>query len=421
MVTLPVQPTRYEHIARGHSRARGDLADRFAAASLAARTTVPAASEHEVAIRDVAAGVAAPTLIGFVLWVLRQAQQRRLQRLRFLSRDGQILYELAKRLAPHRDIDIDLEYVYSSRLTWSLAATDPARLPNTAWLFGSFIKPNAADLCARLGIPFEAHLTSLEHAGVSLDPDRRADNPTQRDAFGRFLDTDDVKKAAAERITSTRQLLLDYAGEHQLAQPTTGLVDTGWTGRMIGALVTTCEAAGMARPHALLWGHEPRPDGWTDPDRVTAYMYNTTTSIGTTLRVPDAPFLVESFCVGDHGIVTGYRRTPTAHVEPVCAGPTNPAAEHWGLHRYRSTIYACCDQLAGDLSGDVRQLVFDVMDAFWCHPTPAEARAWGSYPYDSDPAGTAVRPLARPLRAGEDRADRAWLAGSVALCSSADD
>jgi hypothetical protein len=25
------------------------------------------------------------------------------------------------------------------------------------------------------------------------------------------------------------------------------------------------------------------------------------------------------------------------------------------------------------------------MNAFWRHPTTAEARAWGSYPYDSDP------------------------------------
>jgi hypothetical protein len=47
----------------------------------------------------------------------------------------------------------------------------------------------------------------------------------------------------------------------------------------------------------------------------------------------------------------------------------------------------------------------------------AEARAWGTYPYDSDPAGTAVRPLARPFTSQDrlTRGDRAWLAGSLAL------
>ncbi len=58
------------------------------------------------------------------------------------------------------------------------------------------------------------------------------------------------------------------------------------------------------------------------------------------------------------------------------------------------------------------------MDAFWNHPTLPEARAWGGYPYDSDPAGTAIRPLARALTIEHGqcrRGDRAWVAGSLAL------
>ena len=69
---------------------------------------------------------------------------------------------------------------------------------------------------------------------------------------------------------------------------------------------------------------------------------------------------------------------------------------------------------------DVRPLVHQVMDAFWCHPSLAEARAWGAYPYDSDPAGTAIQPLARPFGAEGrvTRGDRAWLAGSLALSTA---
>ena len=57
------------------------------------------------------------------------------------------------------------------------------------------------------------------------------------------------------------------------------------------------------------------------------------------------------------------------------------------------------------------------MDAFWCHPTRAEALAWGACPYDSDPAGTAIRPLARPFTEQDctARGDRAWVAGSLTL------
>jgi len=67
---------------------------------------------------------------------------------------------------------------------------------------------------------------------------------------------------------------------------------------------------------------------------------------------------------------------------------------------------------------DIRPVIHQVMDAFWCHPTTIEASAWAGYPYDSDPAGTAARALGRPftLRDGQAaREDRAWLAGSLAM------
>jgi hypothetical protein len=104
--------------------------------------------------------------------------------------------------------------------------------------------------------------------------------------------------------------------------------------------------------------------------------------------------------MGSHGIVSGYRRDADGRIEPVLLSPGNDAAEGWGLRLYRLTLYAFCAALEMDraLPGDdVRPLVHQAMDAFWCHPSLADARAWGAYLYDSDQAGTAVRPLARPF------------------------
>src|SRR5215472_4524702 len=147
--------TRFEEIMLAHSARSDDLAAKFARASQAARAATPINSEGEAAIRDVAAGVAAPALIGCVLWMLRQARSRGLKRLRFLSRDGQIFYELTRILSAPLGVCLDLEYVYASRLTWSLAATQPDRLSAAPWLFNSFMKSNAADVCARLSLSLE--------------------------------------------------------------------------------------------------------------------------------------------------------------------------------------------------------------------------------------------------------------------------
>jgi hypothetical protein len=100
----------------------------------------------------------------------------------------------------------------------------------------------------------------------------------------------------------------------------------------------------------------------------------------------------------------------------------NDPAEDWGLGLYRSAVYAFAAALdlgAGLPPGDVRSLVHQALETFWCNPTLDEALAWGGYPYDSDPAGTAIRPLARPFTATDHvRGDRAWLAGSLALSSA---
>ncbi|WP_249645246.1 hypothetical protein [Nocardia sputi] len=411
-------PTRYEQIMREHSRHIGDAAAVLCDASQAARSLVPVSSEHERVIRDVAAGVAAPALVGAVVWMLREAERRGLARLRFLSRDGQIFYELTRRLAPVVGVDIDIEYVYSSRLTWSLAASDPTRLDEEAWLFNSFMKSNAHDLCARLGLTLDPYRTLLATAGVSLDPDARADQPRQAEAMRRFLRTPQIADAVGDHINETRRMLVDYAAEHLLLDRETGLVDAGWTGRMINSLARACGITGPQRPHVLLWGYEPREVDQAGFDRVAAYMYNTATGDGLQWRVPDAPFLIETFCMGDHGIVLGYRETSAGHVQPVLQTSGNPAAEAWGLHTYRSTLHAFTEQLTDLPSQDLRPLIHQLMDSFWCHPSPGEAAAWGSYPYDSDPAATATRPLARPLdEHAPVRGDRAWIAGALALSS----
>lgn len=409
-----------------HAETATDLAAAMAQASQYARTAVAVTTEREAAIRDTAAGVAAPVLVGFVLWLREQAGIRGFERLRFLSRDGQAAYELASRLASRLGWDTDLEYVHSSRLTWSLAASDPSRLGETRWLFDSFMQSNAADVCARLGLPADEFEPILVRSGASLDPDVRADQPQQLAALQRFVTHPQVARLVAQRITTMRDLVLDYARQHLLDAASTGLVDAGWTGRMIHALFRILSKADLSLPRALLWGHEPRPHDWTDPQRIIAYMYNTAAEPGVRWRVPDAPFLVESLCMSDHGIVAGYQRANDGTVHAVLQSQTNPAAERWGLELYRRTLYEFCAQLDLDhVDHDVRPMIYAIMQAFWLQPSRAEARAWASYPYDSDPAGTAARPLARRFSAREalraliggrlDRGDRAWLEGSIAL------
>lgn len=419
--------SRYEQLMLDQSKGFGDLGRVFAAASSAARSKNDAISDHESVVRDVAAGVAGPVLVSYVLWILQRARELGLERLRFLSRDGQVLYLIAKKITERTGEAIDLEYVYSSRITWSLAASDPKRLSQFDWLFSSFMKSNASDLCGRLGLDFTEFQGRLTESGVALDPRERADSPSQLAALRRFVDREDVAAAIGPRIADARALLVEYARQHLLGDTSTGLVDAGWTGRMVGSLVEVVEGADLSRPFVFFWGHEPRPDGWTDSKRLFAYVYDTARGEGLQWRVPDVPFIVETFCMGDHGIFAGYRREADGRISATLRSERNAGADPWGLGIYRSTLLTVAEEVDLDIASDARPLVHELMKAFWLHPTRDEAQVWGSYPYDSDPTGTAARPLARPFSFGEvtsglirgrvSRDDRAWIRGSLTLSS----
>ncbi|MFI2367419.1 hypothetical protein [Streptomyces sp. NPDC018833] len=402
----------------------GGLAAAMGRASRAAREAVPVADEHETAIRDVAAGVAAPVLTGYVLWLLEAARERDLDRLCFLSRDAQVIHEIARTLAPRLGTDIELRYVYSSRRTWSLSASDPYRLDEADWLFNSFIRSNAADVCARLGLDPDMAPPLLARVGASSHPADRADSPAQNAALRRFVALPEVARTIAPRIGRMRELVLAYARQEGMASATTGLVDAGWTGRMVAALHSVLDSAGLPLPHAYFWGHERRKAGGVAPEHVSPYMYNTAGEPGIQWRVPDSPYIIETFCMSDHSIVSGYRETAdgtlTAELKE-----SNTAVTKWGFDVYRATVRAFTEALETEsATEDIRPILSSVLRGFWTRPTHAEAAAWGAYPYDSDPLGRSTLPLARPFTpeelagAGDPDfrwGDRAWLPGSLAL------
>jgi hypothetical protein len=365
-------------------------------------------------------------LVAYVLWILRQADRLGLERLCFLSRDGQGLCRIAQRLAPRLGIAVEVGYVHSSRRTWSLAAADPSNLAGQEWLFNSHIRANADDVLARLGLPDAdgSYLRMMAEVGVSLNPDVRADDPAQLDALHRFTGLPAVSAAVAPRIAELRSLVRDYAEQSGLTSTRTGLVDSGWTGRMIGALTTI--TSGLPQPQVFFWGHEPRATGWSQPDRISAYMYSTEGDTSSGYRVPDTPYIIETFCMSDHGIVSDYRRVDDS-VSAVWE-ERNHAVVSWGLTTFRATVDSLCDALKAEpqlLAADFRPVVAALLREFWTEPSVAEARAWGRYPYDSDPLALSVRPLAGPLDqkhldavlVGADLmlGERAWLQGSLTL------
>ena len=119
-------------------------------------------------------------------------------------------------------------------------------------------------------------------------------------------------------------------------------------------------------------------------------------------RAEDRRGFLEVFCAADHGTVTGLRDGADGRIEvEIDPGWAGPVAA-WGLGTVRAAIAAFAEALApaplsaADLRA-LRPVIGALLRDFWLHPEPAEARAWGAFPFNlGEGHGSFVAALAEP-------------------------
>jgi hypothetical protein len=377
----------------------GRAGERLAAAAARARAETPARTAHERAIRDVAAGVAGPLLVGYVLWLLLDARERGLRRLYFLSRDGDVLREIADILAPRLGIDIERRYLYASRLAWN-RALGARRLNHWAWS-DSAAALSVADLLRRIDVPRAAVAADLAAEGfVDLDaPLESADLFRLRD----LLLSDRLAAALAAAQAESRALLLDYLEQEDVfdAVPK-AVVDLGWSGSQHETLCDLLVERGAdpclcylfgARAFASPWSGQRRGFYFDEGDAAPDPVFRSYEPSDAHALVPrDLYLLMETFCSALHGTLAGFHRSRD-RVEPDLAPDRSPELIAWGLPLLRRTLAATAASL--DVEGlartDIapqqapafRSAMSALLEAFWLAPTSEQATAWGSFPWDA--------------------------------------
>jgi hypothetical protein len=416
--------TRYERIL-GEA---GDLGARLAAAARHARRTVPAPNAHERAICDVAAGVAGPLLVAYVLWILEDARARGIERLYFLSRDAEVLRELAEILAPRLGLAIELRYLYASRKAWLGARSD-------AWPWDNSIENlTLGDVLGQLSIPHEAVAADLARLGLGR-PDAPLDREGRQRLRSYLLTSDHLAPGCPDRAEA-RRLLHDYLDQEKMFDGVPkAVVDLGGHGTQHEALCQLLEQRGApACPLYLFWGD--RYDGWSWMALRRCFHFDGSDATGPRVT---SHVMMEAFCSAEHGTLTGYRRAGD-RVEPVLGADRSEVLRAWGLPLMRETLAAFARavdparrELARDLGRDLggecaanpalRQAIDHLSDAFWRAPTVEEAHAWCRFPWDLGKGAHAA--LATPYALGDiprvlrrrslRKAPSFWVPGALAI------
>lgn len=180
-------------------------------------------------------GLLGPILLGFSTWVMEQAKRDGLETLWFLSRDGWLFYEAAKRL--NTDASLQLQYVGINRLHLRHALEGPVPLEE---LFSGSRVITWTLVAERLCLSAEDLLELQKSVGGELAHHKRITADVRQSVLHvlnqpawREICASKVRQAGEQTEAYIRQCLTEVSGS-------LGLIDIGWAGRTQDGLETIC-------------------------------------------------------------------------------------------------------------------------------------------------------------------------------------
>lgn len=402
------QLNRYERALERYSDGTGGLTSMMAGASRLARLdAIRVEDPRDQILRDVAASVIAPVVVGFVLWLFECARRDGIERLYFLAREGQVLYEVANQLRGQLGLSTELKYLHVSRQSLNIAAARDLTTEELSWVLTHSESNSIRTILERLGNTPDAIAADLCAEGWGPESWDQPIGTARLPELFATLRRPDVRRQLEAGIANARQLAVEYLDQEGVFDRVQiGLVDSTGGGSQLRAI----ERLRRDRAMESICGYliyrgtpafSPGPTatrirGWFG-DEVRRQGYGATSGRSE---------LLEVICAADHGTTLGYQWENGQICAKLNDGQANAVID-WGLPLVRATIARfvreiCLEPDLVDLGPDTRPAINEIMAMLWNNPTQGEARVWGRFPFEPT-SGRSDRPvpLASPYSLGE--------------------
>jgi FMN phosphatase YigB (HAD superfamily) len=356
---------------------------------------------------ELAASVVAPLLVGFVLWVLQDAQARGLERLYFVARDGQVLHKIAQALKSGMDAP-ELRYLYGSRQAWYVPSAFAVNRDELEFVLMTGQSSAPRHNLKRLNLTPEALAVPLARYGFPKDTWETQLGGEAIERFWAFTEDPEVVPLILAKAERARALSLAYFEQEGLLKDDRwALVDVGWTLRTQGSLHKVLASAGQ--PHTLGYYLGVSKTRFSSRAYGQGRAYLLEESEADSLAQVHTLFenkglIDQVFTMADHGSTRGYARVGE-RLEPVLSAlPDHPQRE-----AFLRTVHARVTRFAAELARsparscerELRACARLVTGMLIAEPTRSEARALAWAPISDDPNELRAAPLAKPLSAGD--------------------
>jgi len=191
--------------------------------------------------------IVSPVLIQFCEFILQETLAKKIKKIYFLARDGQIIYKMFKEIIHNRKLSIDCEYMYSSRQ--ALHITGYLNIEDAkSWILDRPYPLSLKKISERINVESKK-LVELYRAIYSKDIDEDSKlNLDDLDAFiHHVLFKDIIEKSSQKSFNNAYKyfneigLLKDWEMGKRIAY-----VDIGWHGRLQKSLDNICHKHGYS-------------------------------------------------------------------------------------------------------------------------------------------------------------------------------
>lgn len=390
-------PNRYELILQEYYLKTQGISSFWAGISRYVRLNVAAQNTKQEVLRDLAACVAAPILTAYVIWILQQAKVKQLARIYFLARDGEILLQIAKELAPNIYPEVELRYIYVSRQALRMPGLTKISQSFWEWMFDDTDIFTIESLLARMCLDLTDAQIFFEPLGYSRDRWQQNLSAKERKELRAKLESHTLlQEKILEVAAQKREVLKAYLfQEKMLDGQAFGLVDVGWRGSLQLSLESAFEIFGSRNPVGFYFALDKPSGGLTHKGEALTFFFNLNNSTGLRNDI-DYRYVsaMEVFCAGCEGTTLSYALHPDGSVKPILKHIHNQPALDWGLKYFQSTVVTFVRYLVTNSPQDfninyspkiLREALDQVFLTFTSSPTIQEAEAFMDCPFFDDP------------------------------------
>lgn len=385
-------------------------------------------------IHHISSTVIAPILFGFTLWTLLEAKKKGLKTLHFISRDGQILKQIADRINTALQLKLECKYFYGSRQAFHLPAATKDNWDHLDWLYDDTSFFSVKLIFNRVGLKPDAIQDYLLENGFEPPAWNNNLNADERIKLRHILhNSPEFKTLVLESAAIARHTLVSYLNQEGIhAGARIAFVDIGWNGRLQRSLSRVMDIAGIKPMGGLMgfyFGLRQRLKA-SEEDKLFAWYYdeeNERTRFNNVV-------ILEKFVEATHGSVVGYKKE-SDRIEPVFKEEKNREALDWGLEVQQASILEFTDLLCSSMPNiDKQELIHSenwttmteiLLTDFCIKPSPLDARIFGSVAISEDQNHARSYPLAKALtfkncisllmRKKPDVYNDLWIHGSLHL------